>query len=444
MSFPPTAETDGRTADLAAAVGCWVAASALLVGFAQAGDLGTGDIVVPGFSEPAWWWSLVVLSLQAGVLAVRRRAPRAALVVVAAAVPALVVLGAGDATDAGVLAVIVAAYSATVSGGILRAAPSLVSAAVLVGLGSAAADLVGGAPTALVWSSGLLQVLTVGLPAVVAMFVLARRGTRAAQADRLAALEREHAALVQVAVSRERMTMARELHDIAAHHLTGIAVMTGVMERQIDVAPGDAKVAVRQVREQSTAMLREMRGLVALLRAPGDEAESRSARVETLAGIPALVEAAVTTGTDAHLRVVGARGDDGTAEDGTADVGPLAQLAAYRTVQECLSNAARHAPGARCDVVVDVRDPARVVLTVRNGPSRAAAGPRVRPPGGSGGFGLVGMRERAELTDARVEYGPTDDGGWSVTLTIPVGAATVTTQDGAGQGVADSTEELPQ
>ena len=90
----------------------------------------------------------------------------------------------------------------------------------------------------------------VGLPVAVALFVTARQDARAAEADRLVALGREREALVQVAVSRERMAMARELHDIAAHHLTGIAVMTGAMERQIDVAPADAKVAVRHVRSQ--------------------------------------------------------------------------------------------------------------------------------------------------------------------------------------------------
>ncbi|MCP2266507.1 sensor histidine kinase [Promicromonospora thailandica] len=410
-----TSTGEGRLSDVAVALGCWVGATALLVGVGHAVALDdAGDVVTPGFGQGAWWWTLGALTLQAALLLCGRRFPRATLVAVATVVPVLAFLGAGDATSFGALAVIIAAYAVTVRSGAVEAAPALLSAVALVGLGSTLGALFTGAQAGLAWGTGLLQAVSVvGVPAVVAVFVLARREARAAQADRLAALGREHEALVQVALSRERMAMARELHDIAAHHLTGIAVMTGVLERQIDVAPDDAKAAVRQVRSQSTAMLREMRGLVGLLRDPGAGPEERTRGVETLSGIPALVDAAAEAGTDAHLRVHGTL-------DTSVAVGPLAQLAAYRTVQECLSNAARHAPGARCDVEVDLRDPAHVVVTVRNGAPRRAPSAH-----GSGGFGLVGMRERAELTDARLTYGPTDDGGWLVTLTIPTEADTV-------------------
>lgn len=425
---------------VAPAVGCAVVTSAMLVGVGYAGVASPSDVIVPDLGRPTWWLTLAVLVAQASVLLGARRAPRGAALVAAAAVPLLAVLGAEDATSFGVLVVLVASYAVTVRIGGEAATPALLVAGVLVAVGSATSQLLVGEPAALAWGTAVPQALVaVGLPAAVGLFVRARRDARAAQRERVAALEREHEALVQVALSRERMAMARELHDIAAHHLTGIAVMSGVMERQIEVAPADAKVAVRQVREQSTAMLREMRGLVALLREPGDRAGSHPAGVETLAGIPALVQTAVAAGTDAHLSVLGT-----LAEDGTAGVGPLAQLAAYRTVQECLSNAARHAPGARCDVVVDVHDPAQVVLTVSNAAPRPAASPAGRPPGGSGGFGLVGMRERAELTDSRLAYGPTPDGGWRVTLTIPVEAEMVTTQSSAGQGPADGGEESRQ
>ena len=425
---------DGRLPDVAVAAGCWVSASALLVGTTQAGSTGPEGVVAPDFGQAAWWWALVVLTLQAGALLWRRRHPGAVLVAAAGAVPVLAWLGAGDATSFGVLAVLVASYSATMPGGAVRAAPALVPAVALVGLGSAASSLSIGTAASVAWSTGFLQAAaTVGLPAAVAVFVRARRDARAAQADRLAALEREHDALVQVALSRERMAMARELHDIAAHHLTGIAVMTGAMERQIDVAPADAKVAVRHVREQSTAMLREMRGLVGLLRDPGAAPEAaREARIESLAGVPALVEAAAGAGRDVRLSVLGAH-ERALGERVLADaVGPLAQLAAYRTVQECLSNAARHAPGAPCEVVVDLRDPAQVVITVRNDAPREAVA-----ADGRSGFGLVGMRERAELTGARLRYGPTDGGGWLVSLTIPTEPDTVTTETGA------HTEEIP-
>jgi len=167
------------------------------------------------------------------------------------------------------------------------------------------------------------------------------------------------------------------------------------------------------VREQSTAMLRDLRSLVGLLReGPVDPAPAAVTRQESLSGITGLVEAARATGADVRLTVLDRA--DGRPLGG--EVGPLAQLAAYRTVQEALANAARHSPGARCEVVVDARDPAAVLVTVENA---APALPPSPAATSGGGFGLVGMRERAELTDARLETGPTADGGWLVSLSLP-------------------------
>ena len=94
---------------------------------------------------------------------------------------------------------------------------------------------------------------------------------------------------------------------------------------------------------------------------------------------------------------------------------PLAQLAAYRTVQEALANAAMHAPGTTCSVQVDDRSPEQVTVAVHNDP------PTAGPVAGSsaGGFGLLGMRERAELVGATVAVGPAADGGWDVRLVLP-------------------------
>jgi signal transduction histidine kinase len=95
-------------------------------------------------------------------------------------------------------------------------------------------------------------------------------------------------------------------------------------------------------------------------------------------------------------------------------VGPLAQLAAYRTVQEALANAALHAPSAPCTVTIDDRDPTRVVIRVENAPAAAPAA----PTSPSGGNGLRGMRERADLVGARLQTGPTATGGWLVELAL--------------------------
>jgi signal transduction histidine kinase len=159
-------------------------------------------------------------------------------------------------------------------------------------------------------------------------------------------------------------------------------------------------------------MLRDMRSLVGLLReGPTDADPAAIARQESLTGIAGLVDAARATGADVRLDVI----DRADGRPAGAEVGPLAQLAAYRTVQEALANAARHAPGARCQVVVDARDPAAVLVSVENEPPAE----RLPPLAPSGGFGLVGMRERAELTDARLVAGPTPEGGWRVSLWLP-------------------------
>nr|WP_242680479.1 histidine kinase [Nocardioides sp. IC4_145] len=199
--------------------------------------------------------------------------------------------------------------------------------------------------------------------------------------------------------------MARELHDIAAHHLSGIAIAASALERQVATDPDGAREAARQVRRQSTSVLRDLRSLVGLLR---DRDGGGGARPETLGGIADLVADVVAIGREVTWTV---RGDASAAD---REVGPLAQLAAYRVVREALANAGRHAPGAACTVTLDARDPAEVTLVVRNGPAVGEPDPVA-----GGGFGLVGMRERAGLTGARVDAGPTGDGGWEVRLVLP-------------------------
>nr|WP_247601822.1 sensor histidine kinase [Cellulomonas denverensis] len=192
--------------------------------------------------------------------------------------------------------------------------------------------------------------------------------------------------------------MARELHDIAAHHLSGIALMASAIDRQLESDPAAAREGLHQVREQSRVVLTDLRRLVGLLR-EDDPAETSA---WSLASVPGLVREPVM------LRVW--RGD----RELGAGVGPLAQLAGYRMVQESLANARSHAPGAACVVEVDDRDGAACVLTVTNGPPSA---PPVLSDGG--GHGLRGMAERAELVGGDLRYGPTAEGGWQVWLRLP-------------------------
>lgn len=393
--------------------GCWTLGVGSLLLFPPLTS-GTPDSDrVPDLAGPVWWVGVALLTVQAVALLRWWPNPQLALMAVA---PAAVFAGAvtlGDATNVTGLAVMVAAYLVAVARPAGRSWVVLVCAGILVAIGGISAGLQLDDPLATTVGGSLLQAVgTIGVPVVVAVIVASRRETRAAREDERRALLREHDALVTAAVARERTAMARELHDIAAHHLSGIAVMASAIATQIDTDPQGAKDAAAQVRRQSVAVLNDLRSLVGLLRV-GDEDTSADGttptRIENLAGLGPLAQDFSSPGTPVELTVLEAAG-----RPLGHGIGPLAQLAVYRMVQESLANAARHAPGARCTVVVDDRSAAELAVTVRNGPSSGGG-----VVAGSSGFGLIGMRERAELTGARLDVGPTADGGWQVSLRMP-------------------------
>ncbi|TDW67921.1 signal transduction histidine kinase [Curtobacterium sp. PhB25] len=399
--------TRDRRVDVFVALGTAVVALGLLIGLPPLDALEPDGpalaLRVPAPFTAAWTVLALGLLVQSAALLAARRAPRTVLVAVSA-LPALVAALAPQSLDLfglTALPVVVAVVLAALRVPLARLWPTLLVAGALVAAGSA---VLSGA-----LGQGVLQAVgAVGLPLLVTLLVRSRREVRAARTAEASAVFREQDALVDAAVSRERAAMARELHDIAAHHLSGIALMAAVIDRQIDSDPERAHEGARQVREQSTAVLDELRRLVGLLRedVPAERA------VETVAGIVDLVERARFR-SDVRLDVLA--GDHARGAQALADgVGPLAQLAAYRTVQEALANAALHAPSAPCTVTVDDRDPTRVVIRVENAPAAAPAA----PTSPSGGNGLRGMRERSELVGASLQTGPTATGGWLVELAL--------------------------
>ncbi len=400
---------------------------------------------LPAAWSVGWWVVVVVLVAQAVALLWVRRAPRVAATT-AAALPWLVAaLAPSPLFGLTTGAVLVAVFAVALLPPLRRLVPVLALAAVLVAGAQTVNDVRSGAsPLGPALGVALVQALgVVGVPLPVALTVAARREAREARDKEVRALQREHVALVDATVSRERAAMSRELHDIAAHHMSGIALMASAIVHQVDTDPAEAKRSAQQVRAQSTAVLDDLRRLVGLLR----EGAGAGRAVESLASVRDLVAARRAAGADVRLVVHGAGhapdrdgapvgagpspsgagaeadADAGTHEQG-AGVGPLAQLVVYRMVQESLANAAVHAPGAPCVVEVDDRDDDRLVVVVRN-----ARGHGV-DPGPGGGFGLVGMHERAELVGGRLRYGPTPDGGWEVRLRVP--------RDGSGPAETSS------
>ena len=397
-----------RTADAWVAAVGWLLACGVLIALPVLDPVEPGvDVVVPG--GITWWLTLGTLTAQALAASRARTTPRASLLVVAALPVLLAAASPGIVYSLTGTLTVLAVFLVTLVLPPRDLRVLLPAAALLVLAGEAINAAVAGTdPLPVVLGSAALQALAVvGLPCVVALAVAARREARTAHRGEEQALVRERDALVQAAVADERTAMARELHDIAAHHMSGIAIMSAAIARQIDTDPEAAKRSVQQVREQSTAVLDDLRRLVGLLRHDDGEA-TRS--VETLAALRDLVDDRRTAGLDVELRVAETPGHP--LGEG---VGPLAQLVVFRMVQEGLANAAMHAPGAACVVEVDDRDEAALVVRVRNdAPTQPAARTGAGP-----GFGLLGMGERAALVGAHLAYGSTVDGVWEVRLTLP-------------------------
>lgn len=394
-----------RRPDAVAAAVTWVlGVVALLALPAVAAAAPAEPLDVPPAGAAGWWVVVLALTLQAGAVAWARAAPRAALVAVAAVAVLLSAVVPGSTAGLTSLAVVVTVYRAAVGVPVARVRGALLVVLVLLGVAAGAEAAREVDEPLLVLGAAVAQgVAVVALGLVPALVVGSRRAVLAAQAGELRALAREQDALLASALATQRTEMARELHDIAAHHLSGIALMASAIDRQIGTDPDAARRGLREVRDQSRVVLTDLRRLVGLLR-EDDGAETSAL---TLAAVPELATAP-GTGDGVAVEVLAGAGPLG------AGVGPLAQLAGYRTVQEALANARQHAPGAPCRVTVDDREPDAVLLVVRN--DAPAVDP---PPSAHGGHGLQGMGERAALVGADLRHGPTPDGGWEVRLRLP-------------------------
>ncbi|MFI6474359.1 sensor histidine kinase [Streptomyces sp. NPDC050516] len=233
---------------------------------------------------------------------------------------------------------------------------------------------------------------------------------RAEQTALLAEMDRSQA------VVAERARMARELHDMVANHLSAIAIHSTAALSLDD--PATTRQALSVIRENSVDGLAEMRRLIGLLRDTSGRDEPTAA--PTLAGLDALLAQARTNGADSGL--------DFTLDDRRAEDGPLpapVELAAYRIVQESLTNALKHAAPGTVEVALAHADG---LLTVRvTSPYGDRPGPRA--PGS--GAGLIGMRERTELLDGTFAAGPesAEDGTkiWQVRAQLPAHDEELTT-----------------
>ncbi|MEE1753323.1 sensor histidine kinase [Streptomyces sp. SP18CS02] len=208
----------------------------------------------------------------------------------------------------------------------------------------------------------------------------------------------------------ERARIARELHDVVAHHMSVITVQADSAPYRIEGLPEAAREEFSAIASSARESLAEMRRLLTVLRSDGTEGER--APQPGLDRVQQLVEATVRAGVPAELSLPAELG----ARQGT--VPRAVSLSAYRIVQEALANVVRHAPGAPTRVSVSAADGVLTVLVV-NG---ASAEPRSPLESVGTGHGLVGMRERVRLTGGTLDTGPLPDGGFRVAARLPLDA----------------------
>jgi signal transduction histidine kinase len=242
---------------------------------------------------------------------------------------------------------------------------------------------------------GATIVFTAGM--IAADSVSSRWRTQRALAAQTERTELEQA---RRAVLEERTRIARELHDVVAHHMSLIAVRAETAPYRLSDLPEPVRAEFASLSDGAREALADMRRLLGVLR---QDQPAGLAPQPQLSDLSALVDAARRSGVSVELSVPSALGP---VPSGVA-------LCGYRIVQEALSNARRHAPGATVTVSVD-QDAGAILLRVANGPGR---------PGLNGhepGHGLAGMRERVALLRGSLSAGPAPDGGFVVSVVLPL------------------------
>jgi signal transduction histidine kinase len=341
-----------------------------------------------------------------GCVAIRRAHPSLAAIVAAACLAATALGSSADLPGAVVLVpVFVIAYSLGTAAG-YSAIPALLL--LMAGL------QVANGPTVF---NPIVFVLTIG-PWAVGLFVRSRRNLTEQLAARSRELEAERAMFAAEAVRYERARIARELHDIVAHCVSVMVIQASAGRRLTadPVSAGEAFDAIGETARQAEA---EIGHLVDLLDHGKHQQNSDGVRL-----IGELVARAGAAGLVVSCRFTGST--DGLSAQATG--------VAYRLVQESLTNALKHAPGAPVQILI-TGSASQVEIEVSNGPATAPASGLERS---GGGRGLAGMRERVAACGGEISLGPADGGGWRVLARLPTVPAAVPVPPAADAPSRDS------
>ncbi|MGW2475806.1 sensor histidine kinase [Streptomyces sp. NPDC001665] len=253
-------------------------------------------------------------------------------------------------------------------------------------------------------ASALLLPLFAAVVLVIGAAVRERRVAqrRLAEQETVSEAERARRTLLE-----ERARIARELHDVVAHHMSVITVQADSAPYRLAELSDEAREEFGTIAASARESLAEMRRLLVVLR--GDGVEGERAPQPGIDRLQQLVEATVRAGLPAELSLATDMGDVPSAVD----------LSAYRIVQEALANVVRHAPGARTRVSV-TSDGGQLTVVVVNEPPEQPVSPL---ESAGTGHGLVGMRERVRLTGGSLDAGPLPDGGFRVVARLPLSPA---------------------
>lgn len=348
--------------------------------------------------------SIALLLLQTVPLVARRAAPLPVLAVtgIATIVHAFSAVGSLNATYGSLIALFTVA----------ERWDRRTSAAAAIALGSAFSIVIairGGLPGAL---GGLVQTaLAVTVTWVLGTWARERHAYIGSVEERAARAERGREERARQAVTEERERIARELHDVVTHHVSVIVIQAGAARRALDRRPDDVREAIDAIDATGRQALADMRRMLGILgpseAGAGTTPEDGLEPMPGLDRLGRLLESVRAAGLPVELSITG----DARRLD------PGIELSAYRIVQEALTNALRHAPGSRARVQV-AYGPATLEVRVTD---EGASGPPAIGRDGSGGRGLVGMRERVAIFGGTLEAGPVD-GGFRIAARLPLDA----------------------
>jgi signal transduction histidine kinase len=356
---------------------------------------------------------LVGTILTTAPLAFRRMYPIAAFCVILGAVIGI----SGHETAVTFVAVVFAGYSAVANSPFRR----LAMLAVLAGAGVVTVAFPGTTPQL---PSRFTPVLIMLPTVAVGVAIRFWRARARESAERLRRAQSEHEAQTRRAIALERARIASEMHDVVTHNVSVMVVQAGAARRMLGSSADDtsetrlARQALLAVEANGRTAMTELRHLLGLLAPPGgdegdaggDGAGDELSPQPGLAQVPSLVERVRAAGLAVELSV-----------SGTRDLPPGLDLAAYRVVQEALTNVIKHAGQVRTQVGIEYR-PRDLRITVSDD-GRPAGAPSAAPAGAGSGRGLIGMRERIAVYGGELDAGPRPGGGWRVAVRVPLEGA---------------------